>query len=55
MRDLIYKTGRKYKTETRINRALEWEIDSFNYDSIENRGRYLADCFYDEIERVLKT
>lgn len=55
MRDLIYKADRKYKTQTRINRALEWEIDSFNYDSIENRGRYLADCFYDEIIRVLKT
>lgn len=53
MKELIFKTKRKFP-ESRINNAMEWDINNFDTNSIENRGRYLARCFYDKILVLLK-
>lgn len=53
MRELLVKKARKYSDGKRRRNAMEWDVNLFDKDSIESRGRYLANCFYDEILRLL--
>lgn len=54
MKELITKGRRKYAPKTRLRHAMEWDINHFDTIAIENRGRYLAKCFYDKILELLK-
>lgn len=54
MKELIFKKYRQFSPSRRINNAMEWDIYHFDTNSIENRGRYLAQCFYDKILELLK-
>ena len=54
MKELIFKNKRKFSEPRRVNNAMEWDINNFDTNSIENRGRYLAQCFYDKILELLR-
>ena len=54
MKELIFKKQRQFSASRRVNNAMEWDINNFDTNSIENRGRYLARCFYDKILELLK-
>lgn len=54
MKELIVKNKRNYSPSYRTKNAMEWDIKDFTIDAIENRGRYLAQCFYDKTEELLK-
>lgn len=54
MRELLVKNERNYTPSHRTKNAMEWDIKDFTIDAIENRGRYLAKCFYDKTTELLK-
>ena len=54
MKELIAKNKRHYSSSRRANNAMEWDINNFDTNAIENRGRYLAQCFYDKMLELLK-
>lgn len=59
VKELIIKKERQrspYFRDKRLmdKRLMEWDINNFNANSIENRGRYLAWCFYNKILELLK-
>ena len=54
MQELIFKKQRKFSAGRRVRNAMEWDINNFDTNSIENRGRYLAQCFYDKIIELLE-
>lgn len=54
MQELIFKKERKFSPARRVRNAMEWDIHNFDTNSIENRGRYLALCFYEKILEFLK-
>lgn len=54
MQELIKKKERKYSPSFRTNNAMEWDIKDFTIDAIENRGRYLASCFYNKTVELLE-
>lgn len=54
MKELIVKNKRNYSPSYRTKNAMEWDIKDFTIDAIENRGRYLAKCFYDKTVELLK-
>ena len=49
VKELIKEDIRLRTAHFRANNAMEWNINKFDTNSIENRGRYLARCFYDKI------
>lgn len=52
--ELLFKNKRKYENKTREKNNMEWKIKNFDKNSINSRGRYLANCFYDKIKELLK-
>lgn len=54
MKELIFKNKRKYTSSYRTKYAMEWDIKDFTIAAIENRGRYLANVFYDNILELLE-
>lgn len=54
MKELIVKNKRNYSPSYRTKNAMEWDIKDFTINAIENRGRYLAKCFYDKTVELLK-
>ena len=54
MKELIVKNKRKYSSSYRTKYAMEWDIRDFTIEAIENRGRYLAKCFYDKTLELLE-
>lgn len=54
MKEFLFKNKRKYNAKKRKENNMEWEINNFDKNSIESRGRYLARCFYDRIDELLK-
>lgn len=54
MQELIKKKERKYSPSYRTKNEMEWDINNFTIDAIENRGRYLASCFYDKTVELLE-
>lgn len=54
MKELIVKNKRNYSPTYRTKHAMEWDIKVFTVDAIENRGRYLASCFYDKTLELLE-
>lgn len=54
MKELIVKNKRNYSPSYRTKKAMEWDIKDFTIDAIENRGRYLASCFYDKTLELLE-
>ncbi|MCR4485456.1 DUF262 domain-containing protein [Streptococcus parasanguinis] len=54
MKELIVKYKRNYSPSYRTKNAMEWDIKDFTIDAIENRGRYLASCFYDKTLELLE-
>ncbi len=54
MKELIVKNKRNYSPTYRTKHAMEWDIKDFTVDAIENRGRYLASCFYDKTLELLE-
>ena len=53
MKELIVKNKRNYSSSYRNKYSMEWDIKDFTIGAIENRGRYLAKCFYDKILELL--
>lgn len=50
VKELIYKNQRvKGK-----GRNIDWKINNFDSNSINTRGNYLADCFYEKIKKLLE-
>lgn len=54
MKELIFKNKRKHTQSYRTKYAMEWDIKDFTITAIENRGRYLANAFYDKILELLE-
>ena len=53
MKEFLYKNKRKHTGDYRKNNMMEWEKNGFSVSDIENRGRYLANSFYERIEEIL--
>lgn len=53
MKEFLFKNKRKHTTGYRKNNMMEWEKDGFGVSDIENRGRYLANSFYERMEEIL--
>ena len=49
VKELIKEDIRLRTPHFRVINAMEWDINNFDTNSIENRGRYLARYFYDKI------
>lgn len=54
MKELIFKNKRKHTQSYRTKYAMEWDIKDFTIVAIENRGRYLANAFYDKVLELLE-
>jgi|GEM_PF-6757254 hypothetical protein len=53
MKEFLIKKERKHGTAYRRNNMMEWNKNGFGVSDIENRGRYLANSFYERIEEIL--
>ena len=53
MKEFRIKKERKHGTAYRRNNMMEWNKNGFGVSDIENRGRYLANSFYERIEEIL--
>lgn len=54
VKELLYKSKRKFTHATRKKRNIEWEINHFDENEIMSRSYYLADCFFEKMVQLIE-